>query len=113
MSYITWLKLLYFLCKLFFLKTKSFSDERRQSSPTSAASLIYSVHCVMPRHVCLFRGPVSVITPTVVKEVCSRLLAKAVEAEREDQSPAQTEDMVLEEFSDCLNEIVMTMFNTH
>lgn len=59
------------------------------------------------------RGPVSVITPTVVKEVCSRLLAKAVEAEREDQSPAQTEDMVLEEFSDCLNEIVMTMFNTH
>ncbi|XP_035499045.1 spexin prohormone 2 isoform X1 [Scophthalmus maximus] len=59
------------------------------------------------------KGPVSVITPTVVKEVCSRLLAKAVEAEREDQSPAQTEDMVLEEFSDCLNEIVMTMFNTH
>ncbi|XP_039988053.1 spexin prohormone 2 isoform X2 [Xiphias gladius] len=56
------------------------------------------------------KWPVSVITPVVVEAVCGCLLAQAEEAEREDQSPAQAEHMVLGEFGHCLTQIVKAMF---
>ncbi|KAK2918334.1 hypothetical protein Q8A73_005080 [Channa argus] len=44
---------------------------------------------------------VSLITPTVLKAVCSCLMVKAKEAERKGQSKAQAEHMVLDEFGHC------------
>lgn len=60
--------------------------------------------------VCVFRLSVSVITPAVVGAVCGCLLAQGEEAEREAQSPAQAEQMVLNEFGHCLTQIVKAMF---
>lgn len=60
--------------------------------------------------ICLFRWPASVVTHAVVDAVCGCLLAQAEEAEREDQSPAQAEHMVLEEFGHCITQIVKAMF---
>ncbi|XP_038563076.1 protein lin-54 homolog isoform X2 [Micropterus salmoides] len=56
------------------------------------------------------KWPVSVITPAVVEAVCGCLLAQAEGAEREAQSRAQAEHMVLDEFGHCLTQIVMAMF---
>ncbi|XP_059190282.1 spexin prohormone 2 isoform X2 [Centropristis striata] len=54
--------------------------------------------------------PLSVITPAVVDAVCGCLLAQAEEAEMEAGSLAQAEHMVLEEFGNCLSQIVKAMF---
>ncbi|XP_028288007.1 spexin prohormone 2 isoform X2 [Parambassis ranga] len=54
---------------------------------------------------------VSFMTPAVVDAVSGCLLAQAVEAEREAQSPAQAAHMVLVEFGHCLSQIVKAMFN--
>ncbi|XP_054476673.1 spexin prohormone 2 isoform X2 [Anoplopoma fimbria] len=56
------------------------------------------------------RWPVSVITPAVVEAACGCLLAKAEEAEKEAQSGAEAEYMVLDEFGHCLTQIVKAMF---
>ncbi|XP_026221942.1 protein lin-54 homolog isoform X2 [Anabas testudineus] len=53
---------------------------------------------------------VSVITPAVLEAVYGCLLAQAEQAEREAQSPAQAEQMVLHEFGHCLTQIVKAMF---
>ncbi|XP_075326969.1 spexin prohormone 2 [Odontesthes bonariensis] len=54
--------------------------------------------------------PASVITPAVLEAACGCLLARAEEAEREAQTPAMGERLVLEEFGHCLSQIVKTMF---
>ncbi|XP_008291303.1 spexin prohormone 2 [Stegastes partitus] len=58
-------------------------------------------------------GPASVITPAVVEAVCNNLLAQAEEAATEAQSPTQAEHMVLEEFGQCLSQIVTAMFKNN
>ncbi|XP_023123190.2 spexin prohormone 2 isoform X2 [Amphiprion ocellaris] len=59
------------------------------------------------------KGPASVITPAVVEAVCNNLLAQAEEAEREAPSPTQAEHMVLDEFGQCLSQIVKAMFKNN
>lgn len=61
----------------------------------------------------MLRTPLSVITPAVVEAVCGHLLAQAEEAEKEAQSPAQAEHMVLNEFGHCLTQIVKAMFKNN
>ncbi|XP_030588184.1 spexin prohormone 2 [Archocentrus centrarchus] len=56
------------------------------------------------------KWPVSVITPSVVEGVCYCLMAQAEIAERDTQSFAQAERMVLEEFGCCLSQIAEAMF---
>ncbi|XP_034541400.1 spexin prohormone 2 isoform X2 [Notolabrus celidotus] len=54
--------------------------------------------------------PKSVITLGVVKAVCGCLLAQAKEVEAETQSSVAAEQKVLEEFGECLTQIVKAMF---
>ncbi|XP_013770716.1 spexin prohormone 2 isoform X3 [Pundamilia nyererei] len=56
------------------------------------------------------KWPVSVITPAVLEGVGDCLFAQAEMAERDTQSPAQAEHMVLCEFGRCLSQIAKTMF---
>lgn len=50
------------------------------------------------------------ITPAVVEAVGDCLFAQAEMAERDTQSPAQAERMVLCEFGHCLSQIAKAMF---
>lgn len=50
------------------------------------------------------------ITPAVVEAVGDCLFAQAEMAERDTQSPAQAEHMVLCEFGHCLSQIAKAMF---
>lgn len=60
--------------------------------------------------VCVLRWPVSVITPAVLETVGDCLFDQAEMAERDTQSPAQAEHMVLCEFGRCLSQIANAMF---
>lgn len=66
----------------------------------------------MSVYVCVheFRWPLSVITESVVEDVCDCLVAQAEMAERDTQSSAQAEHMILDEFGHCVSQIAEVMF---
>ncbi|KAJ7997851.1 hypothetical protein DPEC_G00216450 [Dallia pectoralis] len=56
--------------------------------------------------------PLSCITLGVVEATCGCLLAQAEEAEKEDYLLWQAEKMILEEFGQCLTQIVLSIFKS-
>ncbi|XP_050955812.1 spexin prohormone 2 [Labeo rohita] len=58
------------------------------------------------------RSPLACITPDVVEATCGCLLAQAEEAEKEGYTSAHAERMILEEFGQCLTQIVRSMFKS-
>ncbi|XP_062856348.1 spexin prohormone 2 [Trichomycterus rosablanca] len=56
------------------------------------------------------RSRVLCITPAVVEATCGCLLAQAEEAEKERRSSPHAERMILEEFGQCLSEIISSIF---
>ncbi|XP_062403761.1 spexin prohormone 2 isoform X2 [Sardina pilchardus] len=58
------------------------------------------------------RCPLACITPDVVEATCGCLLAQAEEAEREGCTLSQAEQMILEEFGQCLTQIVQSIFKS-
>ncbi|XP_022539665.2 spexin prohormone 2 [Astyanax mexicanus] len=60
----------------------------------------------------LHKCPLSCITPDVVEATCGCLLAQAEEAERERHTQPHAERMILEEFGQCLTQIVRSMFKS-
>lgn len=64
--------------------------------------------CISTLHMC----PLSCITPDVVEATCGCLLAQAEEAEREGHTQPHAEQMILEEFDQCLSQIVCSIFKS-
>ncbi|XP_058623833.1 spexin prohormone 2 isoform X2 [Onychostoma macrolepis] len=58
------------------------------------------------------RSPLVCITPDVVEATCGCLLAQAEEAEKEGNTSAHAERMILEEFGQCLTQIVRSIFKS-
>lgn len=58
------------------------------------------------------RCPLSCITLDVVEATCGCLLAQAEEAEKEGYTLCQAEKMILEEFGQCLTQIVRSIFKS-
>ncbi|XP_048013984.1 uncharacterized protein tesmin isoform X5 [Megalobrama amblycephala] len=58
------------------------------------------------------RCPLACITPDVVEATCGCLLAQAEEAEKEGYISAHAERMILEEFGQCLTQIVRSIFKS-
>ncbi|XP_073797756.1 spexin prohormone 2 isoform X2 [Danio rerio] len=58
------------------------------------------------------RCPVSVITRDVVEATCGCLLAQAEEAQKDGHIAAHAERMILEEFGQCLTQIVRSIFKS-
>ncbi|XP_077066453.1 spexin prohormone 2 isoform X2 [Siphateles boraxobius] len=58
------------------------------------------------------RCPLACITPDVVEATCGCLLAHAEEAEKEGYISAHAERMILEEFGQCLTQIVRSIFKS-
>ncbi|XP_019912239.1 spexin prohormone 2 [Esox lucius] len=56
--------------------------------------------------------PLSCITLDVVEATCGCLLAQAEEAEKEGYTLRQAEKMILEEFGQCLTQIVLSIFKS-
>ncbi|XP_017578975.1 spexin prohormone 2 isoform X2 [Pygocentrus nattereri] len=56
--------------------------------------------------------PLSCITPDVVEATCGCLLAQAEEAEREGHTRPHAERLILEEFGQCLTQIVRSIFKS-
>ena len=78
--------------------------------PLSVAVLLVSAG--YRRCVCVDRCPLSCITPDVVEATCGCLLAQAEEAEREGHTRPHAERMILEEFGQCLTQIVRSIFKS-
>ncbi|XP_051545673.1 spexin prohormone 2 [Myxocyprinus asiaticus] len=58
------------------------------------------------------RCPLACITPDVVEATCGCLLAQAEEAEKEGYNLLHAERMILEEFGQCLMQIVRSIFKS-
>ncbi|XP_067292284.1 spexin prohormone 2 [Pseudorasbora parva] len=58
------------------------------------------------------RCPLACITPDVVEATCGCLLVQAEEAEKEGYISAHAERMILEEFGQCLTQIVRSIFKS-
>lgn len=61
---------------------------------------------------CVNSCPLAGITLSDVETTCSRLLAQAGEAEKEGYTETQAEKMILEEFGQCLTQIVQSIFKS-
>ena len=61
---------------------------------------------------CVDRCPLACITLDVVEATCGCLLAQAEEAEKEGCTLSQAEQMILEEFGQCLTQIVQSIFKS-
>ncbi|XP_065154097.2 spexin prohormone 2 [Paramisgurnus dabryanus] len=58
------------------------------------------------------RSPLAGITPEVVEATCSCLLTRAEEAEKEGYILLHAEKMILEEFGQCMTQIVQSIFKS-
>ncbi|XP_066557103.1 spexin prohormone 2 isoform X2 [Amia ocellicauda] len=89
------------------LGCKNYEESPRRKMKVSAnTSLIKTSPCQKNRY------PLSCITLGVVKATCSCLLAQAEEAEKESYSLHQAEKMILQEYGQCLTQIVQSIWKS-
>ncbi|XP_063732114.1 spexin prohormone 2 [Eleginops maclovinus] len=96
-------------CKCVDCRNYDFDGSEKQQA-SSYGQRTHGCVCVC---VCVFRGSLSVVTSDVVEAVCGCMLAQAEVAERASLSPPHAECIVLEEFGNCLSQIVRAMFKNN
>ncbi|KAI7812176.1 putative tesmin [Triplophysa rosa] len=89
-------------CKCVGCRNYEESPKKKSSAQDVPVSVVYYP----------IRSPLTGITPDVVEATCSCLLAKAEDAEKEGYILPHAEKMILEEFGQCMTQIVQSIFKS-